>query len=168
MRSYIDRYDINQTIRQLEQKISLSHDYKIISQSARDKLDSLAQSGLSDIKFWQYTDNLKENITNINLEQLGTKLRELASRLPRGNEEIKEELLRNAHELEQCHRDIVTPMSNLSNQLSDSAGELQEHIRFNHTSLSEAIRSLVNEVDNAQMFITKRGPTYVKLVSVLE
>ncbi|KAJ8664265.1 hypothetical protein QAD02_005927, partial [Eretmocerus hayati] len=165
LRGYIDRYDINQTIHQLEQKISLSHDYKIISQSARDKLDSLAQSGLSDIKFWQYTDNLKENITSIDLDQLGAKLRDLASRLPRGHEGIKEELLRNALELEVCHRDIVTPMSNLSNQLSDSAVQLQEHIKFNHSSMSEAIHSLVDEVDKAQVFISKNGPAYVKMLA---
>lgn len=164
LRDYIDRYDINQTIRQLEQKINLSHDYKIISQSAREKLGALAQSGLSDIKFYQYTENLKENITSFNLEQLSNQLEDLANRLPRGHEFIKKDLLQNARDLQECHQEILEPMNNLSNQLSDQAVELQEHIKFNHSSMAEAIHSLVQEVDKAQIFISQRGPKYVKMV----
>jgi prominin 1 len=164
LRGYIDRYDINQTIHQLEQKISLSREYKIISEAAREKLNALAQSGLSDIKFYQYTENLKDNITNINLEQLGNRLRGLASRLPNGYDNVKEDLLKNAYDLEGYHRDIVSPMSNLSSLLSNSAIELQEHIKFNHTSMAEAIHSLVDEVDKAQIFITESGPAHVKMV----
>ncbi|XP_011499437.1 PREDICTED: prominin-like protein isoform X1 [Ceratosolen solmsi marchali] len=165
LRGYIDRYDINQTIHQLEQKISLSHDYKIISEAAREKLNALAQSGLSDIKFYQYTENLRDNITNINLEQLGSKLLDLALRLPRGYDNVKEDLLKNAYDLEGYHRDIVNPMSNLSSLLSSSAIELQEHIKFNHTSMAQAIHSLVDEVDKAQIFITESGPAHVKTLA---
>ncbi|XP_014235314.1 prominin-like protein isoform X2 [Trichogramma pretiosum] len=165
LRGFIDRYDINQTIHQLEQKISLSHDYRIISEAAREKLNALAQSGLSDIKFYQFTDNLKDNITSINLEQLAGKLREVALKLPNGYDEVKEDLLKNAYDLEGYHRDIVVPMSNLSNRLSDSATELQEHIKFNHTSMAEAILSLVDQVDKAQVFISTSGPSHVKTLA---
>lgn len=165
LRGYVDRYDINETIHQLEQKINLSHDYKIISQSAREKLGALAQSGLSDIKFYQYTENLKENITNFNLEQLASQLEELAARLPASHEFIKKELLKNAYDLQECHQEILEPMNNLSNQLSERAVELQEHIKFNHSSMAEAIHSLVQEVDKAQVFISQRGPKYVKMVN---
>uniref|UniRef100_A0ABD2WAD6 Prominin-like protein n=1 Tax=Trichogramma kaykai TaxID=54128 RepID=A0ABD2WAD6_9HYME len=165
LRGFIDRYDINQTIHQLEQKISLSHDYRIISEAAREKLNALAQSGLSDIKFYQFTDNLKDNITSINLEQLAGKLREVALKLPNGHDEVKEDLLKNAYDLEGYHRDIVVPMSNLSNRLSDSATELQEHIKFNHTSMAEAILSLVDQVDKAQVFISTSGPSHVKTLA---
>lgn len=166
LRSYVDRYAINQTIHQLEQKISLSHKYEIISRTAREKLNALADSGLSDIRFYQFTDNLKSNITNINLEQLALNLRELAGRLPSGHDSIKEDLLKNAYDLEGYHRDIVVPMSNNCSQLSDSAAELEEHIKFNHTSMTKAIHSLIEEVDEAQKFITESGPTHVKIVSV--
>ncbi|XP_031777823.1 prominin-like protein isoform X3 [Nasonia vitripennis] len=167
LRSYIDRYDINKTIQKLEEKISLSNhkEYQIISETARDKLNALAQSGLSDLKFYQYTENLKDNITNINLENLATKLRELAGRLSSDHEEIKEDLLKNAYDLEGYHRDIVIPMTNWSNQLSNSAIELEEHIKFNHTSMAEAIHDLVTKVDNAQKFINKQGSQHVKTLA---
>lgn len=167
LRSYIDRYDINKTIQKLEEKITLSNhkEYKIISETARDKLAALAQSGLSDLKFYQYTENLKDNITNINLENLASKLRELAGRLSSDHEEIKEDLLKNAYDLEGYHRDIVIPMTNWSNQLSNSAIELEEHIKFNHSSMAEAIHDLVTKVDNAQEFINKQGSQHVKTVN---
>ncbi|XP_014215519.1 prominin-like protein isoform X2 [Copidosoma floridanum] len=165
LRSYTDRYDINKTIQKLEEKISLSGTYEIISKEAKMKLNALADSGLSDISFDQYTEHLKENITNINLQQLAEKLRDLASKLPRSHNDIKEELLKNAYDLEGYHRDIVIPMANLSHQLSETAMELQEHIKFNHSSMADAIYKLIKEVDKAQDFITKEGPKYVKMLA---
>lgn len=164
MRNYVDQYEINKTIQKLEEKISLSGTYEIISREAKMKLNALADSGLSDISFEQYTENLKENITNINLEQLAEKLRDLASRLPKSYSEIKDELEKNAYDLEGYHRGIVASMTNLSHQLTSTAVELQEHIKFNHSSMADAIYKLINEVDKAQDFITKKGPTYVKMV----
>lgn len=167
MRGYIDQYDINQTIHKLEEKINLSDhkEYKIISKTAKEKLNALAQSGLSDLKFYQYTENLKDNITNIDLENLASKLRELAGRLSNDHEEVKEDLLKNAYDLEGYHRDIVIPMTNWSNQLSNSAMRLDEHIRFNHTSMADAIHDLLTKVDKAQKFISQKGSQHVKTVN---
>lgn len=164
LRGYVDQYQINETIHQLEHRISLSHNYKIISEAAREKLKALAESGLSAIKFDQFTDNLRDNITNIHLDQLAVKLRELRGRLPPGNEEISDDLQKNAYDLEMYHKSIVGPMTNLSHQLSNKAVELQKHLKFNHSSLAEAIPALINEVDKAQVFITKKGPEHVKTV----
>ena len=168
LKGYIDRFQINQTIQQLEQKINLSRSYKIISEGAIGKLNGLAESGLDSINFDQYTDNLKDNITTINLDHLARKLRELATTLPNGHEDIKEDLLKNAYDLEGYHRDIVIPMSNISNVLTERAAELQVHIKFNHTSMSDAIHTLIEEVDKAQEFISKSGPSHVKIVSVFK
>ena len=132
-------------------------------------MNALAESGLSDLRFYQYTENLKDNITNVDLDQLATRLRELASRLPNSYEKnyqtIKRDLIGYANDLENYHKNIVIPMVNWSGQLSDSAMRLQEHIKFNHTSMADAIHSLVAEVDKAQKFITESGPQHVKVVS---
>ncbi|XP_058796560.1 prominin-like protein isoform X2 [Phymastichus coffea] len=165
LRGYIDQYQINDTIHQLENRISLSHNYKIISESAREKLTALAESGLSAIKFDQFTDNLRDNITNIHLDHLAVKLRELRDRLPPGNDDIRDDLEKNAFDLEVYHKSIVVPMTNLSNQLSDKAVKLQEHLKFNHSSLAAAIPSLIKKVDKAQVFISQEGPEHVKALA---
>ncbi|XP_033213236.1 prominin-like protein isoform X2 [Belonocnema kinseyi] len=165
LRDYVERYDINKTIQQLRQKIIFSPGIVIFSERARGKLNDLAQSGLSDIKFYQYAEVLRENITNINLHHLASKLREVSAKLPRGYEDTKDSLEKNAHDLDHYHKDLVMPMASLGEQLSENALTLQEHIRFNHSSMAEAIHALVNEVTQAQEFLNKDGPEYVQLLA---
>lgn len=164
LRDYAGRYDINDTIQQLRRKISLSPGVVILKESARSKLNDLAQSGLSDIKFYQYAELLAENITNINLEHLAKQLREVSAKLPEGQDDIRDSLEKNAHDLEHYHRDLVMPMATLSEQLSANALMLQENIKFNHSSMAEAIHDLVEEVTKAQQFLNKDGPEYVQYV----
>ncbi|XP_043469571.1 prominin-like protein isoform X3 [Leptopilina heterotoma] len=165
LRNYVERYDINNTIQQLRQKIIFSPGIVIFSDRARGKLNELAESGLSDIKFYQYAEVLRENITNINLRYLASKLREVSTQLPYSYKDTKESLEKNAHDLEHYHRDLVMPMATLGEQLSESALTLQEHIKFNHSSMSEAIHVLINEVTQAQSFLNKEGPEYVELLA---
>ncbi|XP_070163104.1 prominin-like protein isoform X2 [Polyergus mexicanus] len=165
LRDYAGRYDINDTIQQLRRKISLSPGVVILKDSARSKLNDLAQSGLSDIKFYQYAELLAENITNINLEHLAKQLREVSAKLPEGQEEIRLSLEKNAHDLEHYHRDLVMPMAMLSEQLSANALMLQENIKFNHSSMADAIHDLVDEVTKAQQFLNKDGPEYVQYLA---
>ncbi|XP_066595040.1 prominin-like protein isoform X2 [Prorops nasuta] len=162
LRSYAGRYDINNTIQQLRRKINLSPGVVILKESARQKLMDLAQSGLSDIKFYQYAEYLADNITNINFEHLASKLREVSAKLPPGQQEIKDSLDKNAHDLDHYHRDLVIPMITLSAQLSESALMLQENIKFNHNSMTEAIHDLVAEVTKAQEFLNTGGPEFVQ------
>ncbi|XP_076234166.1 prominin-like protein isoform X2 [Calliopsis andreniformis] len=162
LREYVGRYDINNTIQQLRRKINLSPGVVILTDSAKSKLNDLAQSGLSDIKFYQYAEILADNITNINLEHLARQLRDVATKLPEGQEDIRVSLEKNAHDLEHYHRDLVMPMAMLSEQLSEKALTLQENIKFNHSSMAEAIHDLVDEVTKAQQFLNKDGPEYVQ------
>lgn len=77
LRDYVGRFNINNTILTLKNKINLTPGIVILGDSAKAKLNDLAQSGLSDIKFYQYAELLKDNITSINLEHLAHKLREV-------------------------------------------------------------------------------------------
>nr|XP_050854478.1 prominin-like protein isoform X4 [Vespula vulgaris] len=165
LRNYAGRIDINDTIQQLRRKINLSPGVVILKESARSKLNDLAQSGLSDIKFYQYAELLADNITNINLEHLASKLRDVSTKLSPGQEDIRDSLLKNAHDLEHYHRDLVVPMATLSEKLSENALALQESIKFNHSSMAEAIHNLVDEVTKAQQFLNKDGPEYVQYLA---
>ncbi|KAK1124273.1 hypothetical protein K0M31_006645, partial [Melipona bicolor] len=162
LREYAGRYDINNTIQQLRRKISLSPDVVILTDSAKSKLNDLAQSGLSDIKFYQYVEILADNITNINLEHLSKQLLEVSAELPTGQDEIRVNLEKNALDLAYYHDQLVRPMATLSEQLVTKAVTLEEKIKFNHSSMAEAIHHLVDEVTKAQQFLNKDGPEYVQ------
>ncbi|XP_017759376.1 PREDICTED: prominin-like protein isoform X3 [Eufriesea mexicana] len=163
LREYAGRYDINNTIQQLRRKISLSPGVVILRNSAKSKLHDLARSGLSDIKFYQYMEILEDNITNINLLHLAHELFIIASKLgDDGQEDIRHSVQNNRIELEHIHHQLVRPMAMLSEQLVARAMALEEKIRFNHSSMAEAIHNLVDEVTKAQQFLNKDGPEFVQ------
>ncbi|KOC69352.1 Prominin-like protein, partial [Habropoda laboriosa] len=165
LREYAGRYDINNTIQQLRRKISLSPGVVILTDSAKSKLNDLAQSGLSDIKFYQYAEFLADNITNINLEHLARQLWEVSAKLPDGQKDIRESLEKNALDLGYNHKELVMPMAMYSEQLAAKAQMLEEKIKFNHSSMAEAIHDLVEEVTKAQQFLNKDGPECVQHVA---
>lgn len=165
LHNYAERYDINNTIQQLRKKINLTPNVVILSERAKVKLNDLAQSGLSEINFFQYTELLAYNITNINLGQLAEKLIDVANKIPEDQDVVRQSLRTNAAELKRCHQNLVVPMIKQSEILLQNALSLQEHIKFNHNSMAEAIHDLVSEVTKAQQFLNKDGPEYVQDVS---
>lgn len=56
-------------------------------------------------------------------------------------------------------------MLEISQQLESTAIQLQEHLRFNHTSLRSAVEHLLVEVEQAQKYLYNEGPTIVVKVS---
>lgn len=59
----------------------------------------------------------------------------------------------------------VAAMLEISQRLEATANQLQEHLRFNHTSLRHAVDHLLSEVEQAQKYLYSEGPTIVTKVS---
>lgn len=59
----------------------------------------------------------------------------------------------------------VAAMLDISQRLESTANQLQEHLRFNHSSLRHAVEHLLIEVEQAQKYLYKEGPTIVNTVS---
>ena len=89
----------------------------------------------------------------------------MSAELPAGQDEIRVSLEKNALDLVYYHDQLVRPMAMLSEQLVTKAVTLEEKIKFNHSSMAEAIHHLVDEVTKAQQFLNKDGPEYVQQVS---
>jgi len=59
----------------------------------------------------------------------------------------------------------VAAMLDISQRLESTAIQLQEHLRFNHSSLRHAVEHLLIEVEQAQQYLYKEGPSIVNTVS---
>jgi len=59
----------------------------------------------------------------------------------------------------------VALMLDISQRLESTANQLQEHLRFNHSSLRHAVEHLLIEVEQAQKYLYTEGPTIVTKVS---
>lgn len=163
---YVERYDINSNIEKLKNKINLTPNVVILTAEARRKLEALADSGLGEIKFDRYANVLRENITNMNLLDLAEKMDEVAENLTDNHREIKRNLSLNANTLRDIHKSLVVPMTETSEMLMATAENLQETIKFNHSSIQNAIRVLIDEVQRAQDYLNDRGPQIVHGVHI--
>lgn len=115
---------------------------------------------------------LNVQITNINLTQLSTQLRTNAQKIPdhatSGFDltKIKKLLRAKARFLELLQRDSVAQIRQEIMILKSNVTTLKEHLKFNHTSLKDALESLISEVNRAQVYLRKNGTTELKAVSI--
>ncbi|XP_076752857.1 LOW QUALITY PROTEIN: prominin-1-A [Xylocopa sonorina] len=162
LRDHTGRSDINSTIQKLCSQIRLSSKVIILSGDAKSNLQKLAQSGLSDISFYKYEQYLADNITNINLQDLAQQLQKVVLQLPAEEEAIKGNLSATALELQEKHEQVVKPLQMYKEILAKKAIALEKNIKFNHSSMEEAINSVIGEVTRVQDFLNNDGPRYVQ------
>ncbi|XP_063618693.1 prominin-like protein [Cydia splendana] len=131
----------------------------ILKPQAKLKLTRLAESGLSDFDFDRILHALETNMTNLSLDTLATQLDATANSLVdrSGFVRVSIELRDAAVMLTAYHTNIVTPMLEHTRLLNVTATRLRDGLRFNHSSLKEAIGYLIHETSQAETFLNRQG-----------
>lgn len=158
---YPSSFGIDQHINSLVSKIKLEEDITILTSEAKKQLLMLSKSALSSINFPAYTHVLGEKITSIDLIQLADALNQTALQLPSYKSEIKFSLTNQAIYLKVHQGQHVAAMLDISQRLESTANQLQDHLRFNHSSLRHAVEHLLIEVEQAQTYLYNEGPLIV-------
>ncbi|XP_052740345.1 prominin-like protein isoform X2 [Bicyclus anynana] len=137
---------------------------RILPPAARRKLDLLAETGLSDFNFDRILYALETNMTSLSLDGLAAQLRSTARALaPRGGfAEVADSLQRAADKLASLHDGVVRPMLDRVAQLNATAAELRDDLRFNQSSLKEAINSRIRDTTEVELFLNTQGPDLVQ------
>lgn len=161
---YQQTFDIENRVYELVNHIRLDQQLNIMTSRARHLLDSMAHS-LSNINFPYYTHALDERITSIDLMQVAIGMNETAHSLPIRLSSIKHSLLNQAMYLKTHQDNLVSSMIDLSKKLESTAHQLQEHLKFNHTSLQNAIDQLLVDVEGAQKYLRLEGRATVQAIA---
>lgn len=80
--------------------------------------------------------------------------------------QVKTVLLNEAMYLEVHQERQVSIMAELAGWLDGNATLLSQHLKFNHSSLSQAIDSLLTSVFQAQALLNSKGPAIVHKVII--
>ncbi|XKL60926.1 hypothetical protein PGB90_007983 [Kerria lacca] len=155
--NYPNKFGVNDRIIELVNNIKLDYDINIITEDASNLLRHLAYSELNNINFPAYTNVIGEKMTSIDLLQLATALNETASQLPPLYINITYSLYNSAMYLQTHQIYQVAEMISITKELESIAAQLQEHLKFNHTSLKNAVEHLLEEVKTAQEKLQIRG-----------
>ncbi|CAG9584966.1 unnamed protein product [Danaus chrysippus] len=137
---------------------------RILAPAARARLDRLAASGLSDFDFDRILGALETNVTSLSLEALAAQLRSTSRALQSrpGFRTVAGELSAAADDVSSLHRDVVGPMLERTRELNKTASELRDALRFNESSLREAILSCVRDTNEVELFLNTQGPDLVQ------
>lgn len=139
----------------------------ILSEENEKKILSIATSDLNNFDRDKFTDNLNENITIYSLKALATQLRKTAEKIKGSSMNDVQVGLRNqALHLETYEDNLVQPMREQTRELIALAEELQSKLSYNDKSFEKSIKSLVNEIKQAQTFINVKGRDFIKETAV--
>lgn len=158
---YQVKYGITEEMRELQKQIKLSNDVTILTEDAKVRLLELASSTLSDIDFTGYNDVVENQITSIDLKKLAAVINETTKKLKPERDAVYFSLINDVMYIESFQTNVVDKMVDLSKRLRVSTNALQEDLKFNHTSLRQAIHQLLREVDDAQDYLQNKGPEEV-------
>ncbi|XP_075231383.1 prominin-like protein [Lycorma delicatula] len=158
---YASHYGILERIKELTDNIRLDQHVDILTRNAEQQLLKLADSPLNNIDLIAYTNVLDEKITSIDLIQLSNALHETANKLPQSQINVKNSLRLHAQYLEMHQHNQVHGMLRLSRYLDSNATQLSEHLRFNQSSLREAVYKMLGQIEKAQEFLDTQGPQIV-------
>ncbi|XP_065214147.1 prominin-like protein isoform X2 [Planococcus citri] len=157
---YSQKFGIHDRIKELVNNIKLDYDINIITQDAQLLLMKLSQSKLNEISFMNFNNVVSEKITSIDLTQLAKAIEDTANKLPPSYLNVTYSLHNTAMYLE-THQKEVAEMVSITKELETTSRQLQEHLKFNHTSLKQAIESLTLKVEIAQENLKRQGRTIV-------
>ncbi|RVE44153.1 hypothetical protein evm_011200 [Chilo suppressalis] len=110
---------------------------------------------------------LETNMTSLSLESLASQLDSTAAAVEKqtGYSQVAPELRRAAATLRSLHQTTVEPLLQDTATLQETATKLRDGLRFNHTSLKEAISYLMYETSQAEQFLNTQGPELVQNIS---
>lgn len=75
--TYLEKFEINKTLADLTNQINANTSVVILNPDAKKHLEDLVESGIADIKYDKFTDELARNLTSVDLGFLADKLDEL-------------------------------------------------------------------------------------------
>ncbi|XP_049853354.1 prominin-like protein isoform X7 [Schistocerca gregaria] len=159
IKNFSEKYRIEEKIRALEDSIKIGDDvnFVILDEDTRKDLESLKNSPLNYINFTAFSSVLGAQIVAANVTKLAKTLNDTADDLSRnpGNDiqKVQESLRKHSAQLVILQTTTIDPMTAQVNYLIATTTSLQEHLKFNHNSLSDAIDSLLKEIDEAQIYL---------------
>lgn len=170
IRGYAHRYDVDGALVKLQKEIDrITIDGNILSEEAKASLNDLARSGISDIKFYKFTEVLDHNLTSVNLTILSDQLRQLIHSIEASHPELYEVLagLKNsALNIETYQDRLVNPMVRNATRVIEMAHFMEEHLKFGKDSFQEAIKDLILEVQHAEVYLKVNASTTLKKITV--
>ena len=164
MTDWRTNYGIGEYIENLKNKIQLEQltQITLLAPETSADLQELAESKISDMNFSNFTTLLENEITKIDLSNFIDRLKDLKDQVYRfdSTKGIAPKIENEALWLGTMNK-VVEEMEIVVQHLKETVVDLEENSKFNHSSMKEALHSLLNQTDRATKIIQKDGPELI-------
>ncbi|XP_037094507.1 prominin-1-like, partial [Pollicipes pollicipes] len=157
---YKQQLGIDEQLDALRNQIQVDTDVEILTPLGKEQLYELARSDVARINYTAFTLTLEDRITAVELGQMGAALEASANLLPPA-ERSAANRLRNQATILGAQQLVVDQMADIVVSLRNATVSLQEHVRFNRTNVTEAVRELIDQAESAQQYLRTRGGSEV-------
>lgn len=166
IRQFPEDYGIIRELNALKEKIQIE-EVHILTEGAKKNIEELRDSRLNDFMAYKFIENLTENITQNNLNDIAHKLRDVANRIPSNKEmnDIKVNLKNQALHLSTYQSNLVEPMLRYTNELRNLSTTLERSLKFGKDSFAVAIEDFLEHIQKAEEYINRDGQKFVEEVT---
>lgn len=161
IKNFSEKFQIEKKITDLKDSIKINLNFDILDEGTKKDLQKLKDSPLNTINFTAFSSVLGDQIVEANVMELAKTLNETADNLSKNTgsviKNIQASLREYSAQLVNLQNTLINTMSEQVKDLINTTTSLQEHLKFNHSSLSDAIDSLLKEVTLAQENLDTQG-----------
>ncbi|XP_062552385.1 prominin-like protein isoform X5 [Armigeres subalbatus] len=167
IRQFPEEYGITRELERLKDEIKVP-EVEILDDQAKTNIGVLRDSRLNDFAAYKFVENLTNNITQNNLNDIANELRKVASQVPSGKDmnEIKVNLKNQALHLSSYQSNLVEPMLRYTNELVNLSTTLDHSLKFGRDSFAEAIDEFLTEIQEAEKYINEYGQDFAVSVTM--
>lgn len=160
------RMNIESEVRRLTGTIRFNKQLTLLTAEAKEQLRDFASSELLRVNFTAYSILLERDITSVNLLDMATIINFTAAQVASVDPEAAKILRENSAFLGALQNRRLAPMKAAAQRLRSTASDLEERVRFNQSSLSDAIEMLIGQTEKAQTFLQNNGPSELTKLAV--
>eukprot|EP00092_Neocalanus_flemingeri_P012480 GFUD01013453.1.p1 GENE.GFUD01013453.1~~GFUD01013453.1.p1 ORF type:complete len:941 (-),score=227.62 GFUD01013453.1:453-3275(-) len=157
-------YGIGEYIENLKNKLQIGElsGITLLTPETTHDLEELARSEISDMDFSKFSDILEDEITKIDLRSFIRHLRTLREQVSRypSLKFVATKLDNEALYLGNMNKVVETVKLTLRH-LKQSVTQLEKNIKFNKSSMREAIHTLIGQANRATSVIRSKGPQLI-------
>lgn len=162
--------NINGSLVQLQDNINYDfNNIELLTENAQNRLNDLIAYGISQVSLDKFSDELKQNFTNILLtdlkDQLDQVIKTLTDQEEPGLNDVITELQTTSLHLQVYQDNLLTPMREHADNLTTLAEELKKSFTINGVILEEALRLLIEQVIDAEAKLKEEGPVILKEIA---
>ena len=154
-----ESYGIGEYIENMKNKVKLDdlQSIRLLSTETERYLMDLAESKISDMDFSKFTSLLEDEITKIDLRGFIDKLRQLKEVWKEvGSTKLFTQIENQALWLEGMNK-VAMDLKVTLRHLKASVVDLEKNMKFNHSSLREAITALITQANSATKYLQTQG-----------